>query len=209
MAKVCSKCKVEQPVSEFSENRNTADGLQYVCKNCTKSYYKQYIFANKEQIREKKKQYCAGHKEESREYNKQYRAEHKEYLRKTDSARKKNHPEAKRVYEQSRRARKAGLARTLTPMQWKSILDAFLGQCAYCGSVDKTLHQEHFISLYSGGEYTHDNIIPACKSCNSSKNARDFFTWYPKCEFYNKARERKIMRFLHYTGSAQQLTLCP
>jgi hypothetical protein len=32
--KVCSKCKIERPVSEFSKCKREKDGLQYHCKYC-------------------------------------------------------------------------------------------------------------------------------------------------------------------------------
>lgn len=32
--KVCSRCKIEQSVSEFYKSAKEADGLQYVCKTC-------------------------------------------------------------------------------------------------------------------------------------------------------------------------------
>lgn len=34
--KRCSKCKVEHPVSFFSRNKTTADGLQFWCKTCSR-----------------------------------------------------------------------------------------------------------------------------------------------------------------------------
>ena len=71
----------------------------------------------------------------------------------------------------------------------------------------QVLHQEHFIPLSKGGEYTHNNIIPACKSCNSSKQDTDFFEWYPTYEEYNEEREQFILEYLGYIEDTQQLTL--
>ena len=58
------------------------------------------------------------------------------------------------------------------------------------------LHQEHFIPLSKGGGYTHNNIIPACRSCNSSKWNNNFFDWYPKQEFYSEEKENFILNFI-------------
>lgn len=197
------------------------------------AHNKQYLATHRAENIERTKQYYAGHKEERREYRQQhkeqiiehgkkYYAEHKEKFGKLHAAYmvlhkdmmhrkakewRENNNDVMKAYCQSRRAKKAGIVSTLTPVQWENIINEFNNVCAYCGSNDKTLHQEHFIPLSGGGEYTHNNIIPSCKSCNSSKGTKDFFAWYPKCDFYNKAREKKIMKFLHYAGTSQQISL--
>ncbi len=68
----------------------------------------------------------------------------------------------------------------------------------------KRLEQEHFVPISSNGPYTANNIIPACKSCNSSKRDSDFFSWYPKQPFYSKRREAKILRYLNYDNDGKQ-----
>lgn len=49
--------------------------------------------------------------------------------------------------------------------------------CTYCG-LDKTLTIDHLIPRHSGGPDSADNTVWACRSCNSSKNARDLFRWW-------------------------------
>lgn len=39
--KICSKCGKELPVSEFSKNSKTKDGLQCQCKSCQKAAHKE------------------------------------------------------------------------------------------------------------------------------------------------------------------------
>lgn len=96
----------------------------------------------------------------------------------------------------------------MTITQWDNTLAHFNNTCAYCGVGDKTLHQEHFIPMRTGGEFNTQNIVPSCQHCNSSKGNKDFFEWYPQSPCYDKQREKKIMRFLHYVGTHQQLMLC-
>lgn len=59
------------------------------------------------------------------------------------------------------------------------------------------LTQDHFLPLSKGGEYTVNNIIPACKNCNCSKQDKDFSEWYSKQEFYRKERELKILEHVY------------
>lgn len=53
----------------------------------------------------------------------------------------------------------------------------FNNRCAYCGK-ELPLQQDHFIALSKGGEYSKNNIVPSCQSCNGSKGAKEFETWY-------------------------------
>jgi hypothetical protein len=48
--------------------------------------------------------------------------------------------------------------------------------CCYCGSKDH-LAADHLISRKSGGLDVGDNLIWACRSCNSSKGALDLMVW--------------------------------
>lgn len=75
-----------------------------------------------------------------------------------------------RKYNQIRNAKKRGLEATLTDEEWNDILNRYNHSCAYCGTNSEPLHQEHWIPLSRGGNYTADNIVPACKRCNSRKH---------------------------------------
>jgi len=48
--------------------------------------------------------------------------------------------------------------------------------CCYCGSRDY-LSVDHLIPTKRGGANTGDNLVWACRSCNSSKRARDALEW--------------------------------
>ena len=48
--------------------------------------------------------------------------------------------------------------------------------CVYCGASDAgTL--DHLIPRLRGGEDAADNLVAACRSCNSSKGSRDVLEW--------------------------------
>lgn len=48
--------------------------------------------------------------------------------------------------------------------------------CCYCGS-NEFLAADHLIPRKRGGADTGDNLVWACRSCNSSKCARDALEW--------------------------------
>lgn len=52
-------------------------------------------------------------------------------------------------------------------------------RCAYCGTTPPPkLHGDHLIPRHRGGPESGDNLVWACRSCNSSKCARDVLEWY-------------------------------
>lgn len=64
----------------------------------------------------------------------------------------------------------------------------FDNACAYCGKSDSTLTQDHFFPLKTGGADAIWNLVPACLSCNLSKNASDPEKWYRSRAFFDEVR---------------------
>lgn len=171
---------------------------KYQNKNKEKisNYKKKYRIDNIDFIKEREKNYRGKNKKQIKENKKNYRFKNRIILR-----------ELNRIHCEKRRSRSNGLSSTLTIQQWQTIKLYFDNKCAYCGKKEK-LEQEHFVALSKGGEYTHNNIIPACRSCNSSKWNKDFFEWYPNYKYYNKKREKYILKYLNYNSmNAQQLRM--
>lgn len=73
------------------------------------------------------------------------------------------------------RYKRLKLNATLTEEEWNRCKRFFRHRCSYCGK-KVPLTQDHFFALSKGGLYAKDNILPACKSCNSSKYNESFFT---------------------------------
>jgi|GEM_PF-1216769 len=229
LTKTCSKCGKELPATTeyFEKQMSGKYGVRSYCKECRKKYMKQYnekIKSNpiksEEVLLEVKvctkcnkklpnnKDYFI--KDSKGEKDSEGKFKLGSYCR--ECAKRKfdveKYKERIKCKHQKRIAKKKNLTATLTPKQWKHIKSKFNNKCCYCGK-ELTLTQEHFIALNNGGEYTHNNIIPACMHCNSSKQDKDFFEWYPKQEFYSKKREKKILDYLNYDkeNKTQQLAL--
>ena len=170
-------------------------------------YYKN----NSEKVKEKAVEYLHDHLEENKQRNKEYYKNNnviiKEKVKKYSLTPKGK--EIDRVSSERRRTLKKQLPATFTLKQWNECKEYFNHSCAYCGKPMKRLEQEHFIPLNKGGEYTKNNILPSCKSCNSSKHAQNFFTWYSRQAFYSKEREEKILKYLNYNKNKriQQLSI--
>lgn len=69
----------------------------------------------------------------------------------------------------------------ITLEDWKQCLVFFRGSCAYCGraaSRSVKLSKDHVVAMVQGGLTTKYNIVPACISCNSSKQGDNLEKWY-------------------------------
>lgn len=82
MNKICTKCKVEKEIIEFSADKNTKSGVRSHCKTCLKEVYirnQEKILARQKEIydSEKKKQYYQDNSEQFTERSKKYHEENK------------------------------------------------------------------------------------------------------------------------------------
>jgi 5-methylcytosine-specific restriction endonuclease McrA len=76
------------------------------------------------------------------------------------------------AYAHRRRARELAAGVSWTPEEWSALVGQWAGRCAYCGRNDVRLTVDHRIPLTKGGSDSIDNVLPACKPCNSRKGTR-------------------------------------
>ena len=213
--KICSSCHGEFPnTSKYFYKKNKKGDLQAICKECkyerSERKYKHSVQSpeQREKIKKYMKEYYKNHKnkEAYKKSKKKWQEENKEKFRESKSRWRKEHRERCNTMNQKCLAKKRRLPSTLTIEQWEEIKQHFNNRCAYCGK-ELPLEQEHFIPLIKGGEYTANNIVCACRGCNSSKRSKDFKEWYSKYKYYSKEREKAILDFLGYKNNKQQLSL--
>lgn len=65
---------------------------------------------------------------------------------------------------------------TFTEADWLSLLHRHNYRCAYCAEA-RPLSVEHVVPITRGGRHTLGNILPVCRSCNSSKGRRLLSEW--------------------------------
>jgi len=218
--KVCKTCIELLPYDSYHKDKKRLDGHNNECKKCSiertirnrkkkmesEEYRNKVNEKAKLKMRERRKdpEYRERDIQQKRDYyleNKEkISGKYKEYV-KSERGRM-----VKKRNAQQRIARKRELLSTFTAKQWESCLLHFNQSCAYCGSKED-IHQEHFVPVSKGGEYTIKNIIPACEYCNTRKNDKSFFDWYAEQTYYNERREKKILKYLGYSQRKQQISL--
>ena len=212
MMKHCKECFDLLPMNEkyFSKQRKYLSGMCKTCKseydrnhkNANKDYYREYNKNYREKNREKINEYTRRYHKENKDKAREYRQKNKERIKKYRRKYLQENLEIYRTYNQERRARKRTLISTFTASQWNECLEYFNQSCAYCGDTNR-LEQEHVIPVTKGGHYTLDNIIPACKSCNSSKHNKLLEEWYFAHEKYSEKRLDKIKNYLNEITSKE------
>lgn len=220
----------------FQKDKGYKDGLTAQCKTCTAKRMEKYNKKNKEKIASNKKEYYIKNKDAITERNLLYVKKNKlaiaernrmyrlnnidtytqkdrlYYQNNRDSVirsvmlYRRNNRENHRISDHKRKARIRKLPCTLTVEQWEQCKSYFEDKCAYCGKKSVLTH-DHFVPLSKGGEYTKDNVMPSCRSCNSSKGQKEFTKWFSMQEYYTKERHEKILKYLGYEESKQQLTI--
>ena len=75
--KICNTCHQHLPLTNFSKDRKSPDGLNYLCRSCASVYKKAYREIHKEEIRAKKKKYYETNATRILEKTKKYQSSRK------------------------------------------------------------------------------------------------------------------------------------
>lgn len=169
MNKLCKTCGIEKHLDEFSKNSKTKDGLQGKCKECNKSYLKQWSIDNPEKL---KYSYRNTNLDAKKEYNKKYMQDNKVERSKYIKDWVSNNRERKNAHTRRRRD-----ASVLTAEEMVNMFDVYDNKCFNCGSTEK-LSLDHTIPFIMGFRLTLDNCTVLCCSCNSSKKAKHPLDFY-------------------------------
>jgi 5-methylcytosine-specific restriction endonuclease McrA len=114
--------------------------------------------------------------ERRRVYTTKWRAKNTDAFREMCASWWRRNKVKNRLYKYRRRASVVGPG--LSPLAWVEALRATGNTCFYCSEASKELTVDHVVPLSRGGEDSPANIVPACRSCNSSKGAKDAVSWY-------------------------------
>lgn len=159
---VCKDCGKEKP--------HHAKGLCKYCYLCKQDYgpgsdYGRQWFSEHPSYHKKWREahpgYCAekGRKRRENGYYRKWCAENRDKVRE---------------YGRRRRALKNGA--TIEPVDEAAIYEQAGYMCIYCGATED-LALDHIVPLAGGGPHSEENLVVACRSCNSSKGAKPLEDW--------------------------------
>lgn len=150
-----------------------AENLAYceANKDRLKSNKAAYYSANRARILARVQSYTAANHERVLEYHRKFHAANPTKTRAWSAAWRKRNPERKAHLENRRRARQAGNGGSHTLTERREKFQRLGNVCFYC-QAQKPLTVDHDVPLARGGTDDIENILPACRRCNSSKNTK-------------------------------------
>lgn len=168
--KRCSRCRRVKDKSEFCRAKVNKDGLSGQCRPC------------RTEIQRSRRTQDPSYAERQREVIRRRRAEGRRAP--SEALKPKRFPPAGSEEWRQRRvwsgrlssaktnARRFGVQiNDLSLADWLVVVGAFGRRCSYCNAA-ADLEIDHVVPLSGGGQNTKSNVVPACKSCNSSKSVK-------------------------------------
>jgi 5-methylcytosine-specific restriction endonuclease McrA len=171
-SKRCSRCKSNYPLSHFSRDKSTKDGLSLQCSNCRR-YYREI---NKEKNKIYQQIYKAQHRErllaEKRVASRIYYQKNRQKV--LDRQKSVVRPEIGQLKQILRRARKQqnGIFRVTA----REIQRLRAMGCLYCGKATSGTI-DHIIPLSRGGAHKIGNLVASCLTCNLQKGTKFLSEW--------------------------------
>ena len=133
-----------------------------------RAYAREWIKRNPEKAREAVRRWSMTHPEQRRAAKRLYYARHREQHTLAMAAYHKAHPGVLRAKSSAYRARARAAEGHFTSAEWRALVDSYDGRCAYRGEAGP-LQVDHRIPLSRGGTNAIDNVLPACRTCNTQK----------------------------------------
>ena len=178
--KVCTKCHTPKLLTAFREHRGLY-GRSSWCLECERKYNENRLECHRGEINERRRKQWAANplpeeaKAAAAERSRAWYAANKEHHKQMSLRWAAENRQTHNAVQARRRARKASVVNTLTSAEWLETLEVFNHACAYCLRRDFPLTMDHVIPISKGGPHTVDNVVPACKPCNSKKHNRPIF----------------------------------
>lgn len=156
-----------------------------------KEYNKRYYNEHKEDIKKATKEYAQSNKVAVSKRRQKWELSNQEHRKEVFSkwylANKQNcidrakkwkheHPEAVRANTRSYASRRRGALGKFSSKDFIKLKNNLLGKCGYCGDNEADTI-DHILPLSRGGTNWVGNIMPACGSCNYSKQCKTVAEW--------------------------------
>ena len=161
--KTCKTCNIQKEIEAFPKSGYT--GRSGYCRDCYNANRRKDRKANPEKYAKHDSWEVRCSKDPN--YKEKYNARQRKWAA--------NNPvksKAQKRRSNLRRRAEGGITEEVRQF----ILDSYSSKCVYCGEEGK-MEIDHIIPVSKGGTNHIDNLAPACRSCNASKNDRLLEEW--------------------------------
>jgi 5-methylcytosine-specific restriction endonuclease McrA len=182
--KSCPECNEVKPLTDFHKDKSKRDGAASYCKPCAKNKARKWECANRDRKNANSRASYQKNIEKQRERSKAkylanrdyYRSYHDEWYADDSNKLRKALNRGRRVAE-SLGSTWHDISAERQYAYWEAN-GISKDHCHYCekhfGAIDRSqISIDHVEALSNSGPHVVENIVPACTSCNSSKNDRE------------------------------------
>lgn len=170
----CPQCSSQKSIDQFSKHIGSPDGIRKHCKDCQNTAARQRYASNAEKERQRKRiEYQKNSTPHKQRVKKWSEANYEQYRARVKAWTLAN-PDRVHDFRATRRSRK--LENGIFLITRKEIKALLSSHCFYCGSAE-SISLDHVIPISRGGRHSIGNLVAACRSCNSRKNARFITEW--------------------------------
>lgn len=172
--RTCAWCNQVQLEEDFTFSNKALGIKKHYCRFCDKSRQNKYYYSHQNELLEKKRAKYREDKPKYLESTARYRKNNAEKIKKSMAEWATKNPAIVRKNSKKRKAITRGaLAKKITPREIKRLLEQ---PCFYCKETTD-IQIDHVVPISRGGLHSIGNLLPACKSCNSSKNKWFITEW--------------------------------
>lgn len=176
--KSCSGCGASKPIDQFSVDRRRADGRNVYCFVCSRSRNRASYERNKAREAERKRKTYLENRDAVLARNRRWRDANREKEREQHREYYRANPDVFLRRGTNRKAAFAAIEKfQVTKRDLERTLARFDRACAYCLERLELVTWDHVVPVSRGGAHCVGNLVPACRSCNSAKNARTLTEW--------------------------------
>ena len=154
--KYCTGCWERKPLDEFSPHPTGFLRSSSSCVLCRTAGVRRWRSNNPDKARAVYRNSYHVNLDRRRAYHKKWTQEN---------------PEKSRTRCIRRRGLIESQAGDVTKEEWLRIKADYGNACAYCNQA-RPLTMDHVTPLSRGGEHSAENVVPACRECNSAKRVR-------------------------------------
>lgn len=196
--RTCTKCGIEKPLTleYFHRRPQNKQGFATRCKICLQEEVRAWQSKNAEKTKEVKRKSADKLREQRKEKSRERYKTDPDYRARINAATHKweeSHTETRRASqrrrskteeykERNRLEQRARRPHIISKDEKQRMWEEQEGRCAYCGislflDIPRDATSDHFVPITREGTSDKENVVLACRPCNSQKWNRLYHEW--------------------------------